>query len=288
MAKFETPCQIVSLFVGAAGVAFLLIVFLNAEVRHRRVHEGSDDVDIVIEDAASVSHLNFYRSLLNRMSRQFRTSFGSESDVIEETTDSETVHVRNKRDTNNNDSEEKITANDNEDHYHQSLTESLITSTLSGHKVRNIKDKLLMISPDSQLVRSVLDLYCDSETVTYYMCYQPSNDTIENTTTTTTTSEHPPKNYSETVTNYVETMTKKLSSEDVEYSNIEQGICDYQNVIYITATITTIINLILFLIISMCRRPFKKNQWLRLIEEDKNDPILKNLTENISSPYEDI
>ena len=90
------------------------------------------------------------------------------------------------------------------------------------------------------------------------MCYQPSNDTIENTTTTTTTSEHPPKNYSETVTNYVETMTKKLSSEDAEYSNIEQGICDYQNVIYITATITTIINLILFLIISMCRRPFKK------------------------------
>ena len=71
---------------------------------------------------------------------------------MEETTDSETVPVRNKRDTNNNDSEEKITANDNEDHYHQSLTESLITSTLSGHKVRNIKDKLLMISPDSQVI----------------------------------------------------------------------------------------------------------------------------------------
>ena len=28
----------------------------------------------------------------------------------------------------------------------------MITSTLSGHKVRNIKDKLLMISPDSQVI----------------------------------------------------------------------------------------------------------------------------------------
>ena len=82
-----------------------------------------------------------------------RNSFGSGSNVIEETTDSETVHVRNKRDTNSNDIEEKITDNDdNQTHYYQSLTESLITSTLSGHKIRNIKDKLLMIGEDSQVM----------------------------------------------------------------------------------------------------------------------------------------
>jgi len=289
MAKFETPGQIVSLFVGAAGVAFLMILFLNAEVRHRRIEEDKEDVDVVIEDTASISHMNFYRSLLDRMSRQFRNSFGSGSNVIEETTDSETVHVRNKRDTNANDIEEKITDNDDyQTHYYQSLTESLITSTLSDHKIRNIKDKLLMIGEDSQLVQAVLDLYCDSETVTYYMCYQPNNDTMENTTTTTTTSEQPPKNYSESVTNYVETMAKKLSSEEIRSSNIDQGICDYHGIVYLTATITTIVNLILFFIFSMCRRPFKKNHWVKLIEEDKCDPILKNLTENISSPYEDI
>ena len=81
-----------------------------------------------------------------------RNSFGSRSDVIEVTTDSETVHVRNKRDTNTNDFEEKITDNDDENHYHQSLTESLMTSTLSGHKIRNIQDKLLTIGKDSQVI----------------------------------------------------------------------------------------------------------------------------------------
>jgi len=289
MAKFETPCQIVSLFVGAAGVAFLIIVFLNAEVRHRQTSEDNEAVDVVIEDTASMSHKSFYGSLLDRMSRKLRNSFGSGPDVIKETTDSEIVHVRNKRDTNTNDFEEKMSDNDDENHYYQSLTESLMTSTLSGHKIRNIKDKLLMIGEDSQLVQVVLELYCDSETVTYYMCYQPNhNDTMDTTTTTTTTSEHPPKNYSESVTNYVETMSKRLASEEIKSSNVKQGICDYHDIIVTTATITTIINLILFFIFSMFRRPFKKNQWVKLIEEDKCDPILKNLTENISSPYEDI
>ena len=71
MAKFETPCQIVILFAGAGVVAVLLIMFLNAEVRHRDIEEETS-TPVNIEDDTSVEELNFYHSILNRISSSLR------------------------------------------------------------------------------------------------------------------------------------------------------------------------------------------------------------------------
>ena len=71
MAKFETPCQIVSLFVGAGVVAVLIIMFLNAEVRHRDIENEMSDAPVNIEDETG-EELNFYHSILNRISSSLR------------------------------------------------------------------------------------------------------------------------------------------------------------------------------------------------------------------------
>ena len=71
MAKFETPCQIVILFAGAGVVAVLLIMFLNAEVRHRDIEEETS-TPVNIEDDTSVDELNFYHNILDRISSSLR------------------------------------------------------------------------------------------------------------------------------------------------------------------------------------------------------------------------
>ena len=69
MARFETPCQVVSLFVTAAAVAVILILFLNAEVRHRDLEQ-----DVMVEDEVSAGgSLHFYNNLLDRVASQFRS-----------------------------------------------------------------------------------------------------------------------------------------------------------------------------------------------------------------------
>ena len=45
MARFESPCQIVSLFLTATLIAVLLIFLINAEVKHREEKENISDND---------------------------------------------------------------------------------------------------------------------------------------------------------------------------------------------------------------------------------------------------
>ena len=74
MARFETPCQVVSLFVTAAAVAVVLILFLNAEVRHRNNEKDVTEEQAMVEDEVSAGgSLNFYNNLLNRVANQFRS-----------------------------------------------------------------------------------------------------------------------------------------------------------------------------------------------------------------------
>ena len=74
MARFETPCQVVSLFVTAAAVAVILILFLNAEVRHRNQEKDVVKEAAMVEDEVSTrGSINFYNNLLNRVANQFRS-----------------------------------------------------------------------------------------------------------------------------------------------------------------------------------------------------------------------
>ena len=45
MARFESPCQIASLFLTAGVVAVVLILLINAEVKHREERENVSDTD---------------------------------------------------------------------------------------------------------------------------------------------------------------------------------------------------------------------------------------------------
>ena len=80
MARFETPCQVVSLFVTAAAVAVILILFLNAEVRHRNNEQDVVKEAALVEDEVSAGgSLTFYNNLLNRVANQVRSFDGIQS-----------------------------------------------------------------------------------------------------------------------------------------------------------------------------------------------------------------
>ena len=74
MARFETPCQIASLFTGAALVAVLIIIFLNAEVRHRSQDHDHESVEMVSGDSLDNLNHSFYDGLLQKMSQQMRSA----------------------------------------------------------------------------------------------------------------------------------------------------------------------------------------------------------------------
>ena len=65
MARFETPCQVISLFVTAAAVAVVLILFLNAEVRHRD-HEKTEGEALLVKEEVSAGADN------TRVTNRFR------------------------------------------------------------------------------------------------------------------------------------------------------------------------------------------------------------------------
>ena len=83
MARFETPCQVVSLFVTAAAVAMVLILFLNAEVRHRNTEKDVKEEAIVEDEVSAGGSLNFYNNLLSRVANQFRSFDDIYSQIID-------------------------------------------------------------------------------------------------------------------------------------------------------------------------------------------------------------
>ena len=57
------------------------------------------------------------------------------------------------------------------------LSSALLSSSLTGHKIRHIEEKLSMLDEDSQLVAAVLDIFCTKkETVMYVMCMEKGQD----------------------------------------------------------------------------------------------------------------
>ena len=254
MARFETPCQIVSLFIGAAGVAVLIILFLNAEVRHRNSEHAEESV---MEDDIDGLGYSFYSNILDRMAEM----------VNEEEEGTENRRVRR----------------DLSDVVHNELSEALLSEAVSGHKVRNIADKIMMAGEESQLVKTVLDLYCPPQELTFYTCNQ---------TTTTTESPH---SYNDSVISFVDNMTRKLSP-DQDHSPSEQE-CMFSSfsvsmVIVMTATVTTIFNICVGKIIqNITWSQGDKLSDQLLFEEDemlRQKPIVKDDVNVILSPYENI
>jgi len=142
MGKFETKGQIASLFMGAAGVAILLILLVNAEARKRGLL-----LDDQVEEKVVLSENNdFKRSVseenpgtLNRISNYVRSFYESHLKS----------HTRKKRSA---DGFEKM----NDD---TSITESILQEALSENKIRHIDDKVSYLGRDNYLVQSILRLY---------------------------------------------------------------------------------------------------------------------------------
>jgi len=315
MARFETPCQIVSLFVGAGMAAILIIMFLNAEVKKRNNEDLQLDVpdvrlssDIInIEDDHSVSGLKFYQKVLNRIT----SSFWSSNDQ------NENAKVRKKRDTSDSDYYSSfVIEGEFEDNFQQQnyeenekmyrsledteiadisytnslqLSEAIMSSSIVGHKIRNIKEKLSSIGPNSQLVKAVLDLYCDSETVTYFMCYNTTSEDTKTNVALPAENIKNAKNYSESVMKFAEAFRSRNSVNETPSMNYDDGICDFHGVVILTTSVTVVVtslaNLMLFLLMKvLCDNSTKKlrdEMDKNLISddaeaEDINYPIIKN------------
>ena len=72
------------MFVTAAAVAVVLILFLNAEVKHRNNEKDVMEEQAMVEDEVSAGgSLNFYNNLLNRVANQFRSFDDIYSQIID-------------------------------------------------------------------------------------------------------------------------------------------------------------------------------------------------------------
>ena len=67
------------MFVTAAAVAVVLILFLNAEVRHRDLEQDAT----VEEEVSAGGSLHFYNNLLDRVAAQFRSFDGIQAHFID-------------------------------------------------------------------------------------------------------------------------------------------------------------------------------------------------------------
>ena len=156
------------------------------------------------------------------------------------------------------------------------LSEAIMSSSIVGHKIRNIKEKLSSIGPNSQvcythfynigsrsnrinqslqsqelshmnqqlivnnfaylfqLVKAVLDLYCDSETVTYFMCYNTTSEDTKTNITLPAENIKNAKNYSESVMKFAEAVRSRNSVNETPRMNNDDGICDFHGVVILT------------------------------------------------------
>ena len=171
MARFETPCQVISLFVTAAAVAVVLILFLNAEVRHRD-HEKTEGEALLVKEEVSAGADN------TRVTKRFRLA----NYYLKETFDakylvflvfrSENVEMdphykhRSKRHVDTEyygnfviegEYDESVIDDPPEKsktarYQNSNLSQSLLSSSLKGHKIRNIKEKVRKLQRHSQVI----------------------------------------------------------------------------------------------------------------------------------------
>lgn len=288
MAKFETPCQILSLFLGAACVAALLILLLTAEANKRQdTLEKSDD--IVVLEADDISPLTGIKYIWNKMRNSIRSSSTKDNELElgtktrkkrEASPDYYSNHVIEGEydDTNiveeQDVSEERKPYNEKRSHSITSnIGSALLSSAIVGHKIRHIQEKVALLGKDSQLVSAVLNMYCSKEkTVLYMMCMDAANVTKKEDKNKTALEsytahdklEHIDTNKSELVKNYTNkissyiTVMKHRLAPDVSGVALDTGICSSSIEVLVIVILTSFMNFFMFVLISLfCRFPQK-------------------------------
>eukprot|EP00092_Neocalanus_flemingeri_P006595 GFUD01007110.1.p1 GENE.GFUD01007110.1~~GFUD01007110.1.p1 ORF type:complete len:351 (+),score=105.56 GFUD01007110.1:196-1248(+) len=330
MGKFETRGQIVSLFVGAACVGVLLIVLLTAEANKRQDALNRSD-KIIISEAGDMSELTGIRYFWSQMKNSIRSLTKSDKDA-------ETGRkLRRKREVSPDyysnhiiegeydDILESIDTEDTTEHKNlltekpfvdkkslpsvtANLGSALLSSALTGHKIRHIEEKLSMLGQDSQLVKAVLDMFCTKEeTVLYVMCMSTANTTEQENTTeadtvhddkknetevlgTNKTAEHT-KNYADDLSNYVNVMRNRLAPQSSN-SVIAGDSCSSFTEFIIVVILTSFANFFGFVLISLfCRIPKKiddtslteSNEHLVAVDDNlDSDPVVQGGLKNES------
>jgi len=316
MARFETAGQIVTLFAGAGCVGLLLIVLLTAEANKREagLENRSDDV---VTEAGDMSGLAGIKYIWSKVQNSVRYLAGS--DQVQGGGGSGEGNNRRKREASDDyysnhviegeydevvESLEVESTSEQEpevtksrlplDHVKDApsqlslgsgLSSALLSTGLSGHKIRHIEEKISMLGEESQLVQAVLKMYCSKdETVLYVMCMKEENS--KNSTTETEVTDHADpidetlklvsknstenhKNFTKSLHSYVNVMRNRMAPQ-VSNSVHSSGICSSFTEFIVVVILTSFANFFIFVLISLYCRISRKALDGHLTESSKD------------------
>jgi len=143
MGKFETKGQVAGLFLGAAGVAFILILLVNAEARKRGLllEEIEIDQSVQIDNPIKRSISESSEGTLRKITEYVRSFY---SEHFEKT--------RRKR-----------SIEDDEVNERNKIGDSILDETLHKNKIRHIDEKVRYLGKKNYLVQSILRVYGANE-----------------------------------------------------------------------------------------------------------------------------
>merc|ERR1719318_650558 len=137
------------------------------------------------------------------------------------------------------------------------LGSALLSTAISGHKIRHIEEKISMLGEDSQLVQAVLDMFCNKdETVLYVMCMETANSTEKSKNSTeadteqvddtvgyvgTNATSDDAKNYTENIHAYVNVMRNRLAPQVSNHLH-PTSICSSNTEFIVVVILTTFAN----------------------------------------------
>lgn len=309
MGSFDTKGQIVGLFVGAAGVAVVLILLLTVEVRKRdglgersaggeegEKGEGKETGEGKEEERGILTEVKAYiRSLYEGQARSRVKRSLEEQQDEEDPSLADGSGSRTSKDSERNEIPEDFSTIE-ESYDKNELTESLLQK--SGNSIRHLGDKVRHLGRSSALVQAVLQQYCVQETY-YRTQFVPCNQTnssdsgegvggnkdalskdkvrVEETEKDGEETEKDGGTGGRTVSHHQPLLEdgSTYSLLPGDYSKLTECTCDYPSHTLLVVSVTSLINLLLFLLLlSSCRlykyikRSNKHKDKIWLCEED--------------------
>jgi len=306
MGRFETTGQIVTLFAGAGCVGVFLIVLLTAEANKRQATLDRSD-EMIVAETGDMTELKGIKYVWNKIKNSIRFFSGSgqesekdtksrrkrevspdyysnhviegEYDDIIESFEEEEQNVFIKKQYVNKKSLDSVTAD---------LGSALLSSSLTGHKIRHIEQKLSLLGRNSQLVTAVLDMFCaKEETVLYVMCLNSNNstekeknkvdiqhDVVQNKTETggTNKTAEQVKNYKDHISSYVNVMRNRLAPHVLGMDG-SNNVCSSPTEFIVVVVLTSFVNFFLFVLISIFCRLSQKVKYSTLDDEGNENLV---------------